>query len=232
MSKLYSPRVDRRTTLKWLTAGLGTTALAAACGRPEGNLAADLGTPLPVTGSTYGGDPGIMDPAITWKRTMTAEQLRLCASLADIVLPASHDLPAASQVGVPDFLDEFVSSPYEMTQAGRERCFMLFNWLEAEALALNNTSFADLADMQQKNILDRIAWRDRVEDGLDRQAQAFNTFRSLAASAYFTSAAGSAWLGYMGNRPATGDYAGPSDAARAHLAAALTPMGLVIPEDL
>lgn len=236
MSQLYLPKMDRRTTLKWLLAGLGATPVIAACGQsdpvPTDTAELLLGTPKPITGTPYGADPDLLDPQVTWERTMTSAQLQLVAALCDVVMPASETLPAASTLGVPDFVDEWVSSPYEMTQGSRTACFDLFEWLEGEARALGAGSFAAASLDQQKAVLDRIAWSQNVEAGLETQASAFDSFRTISVSAYLSSAEGSAWLGYEGNRPATGDYAGPTQAALDHLAAALEPLGLSIPEGL
>ncbi|MEM7458865.1 MAG: gluconate 2-dehydrogenase subunit 3 family protein [Pseudomonadota bacterium] len=236
MSQSYSPKMDRRTTLKWLLVSVGATPVIAACGQSEPVPAETteplLGTPAPLTGTPYGADPDMLDPQVTWERTMTRQQLQLVAALCDVVMPASDALPAASTLGVPDFVDEWVSSPYEMTQGSRTECFGLFEWLEGEARDLGAVSFAAATTDQQKSLLDRFAWNENVEAGLENQASAFASFRTISVSAYLSSAEGSEWLGYQGNRPATGDYAGPTQEALDHLAAALEPLGLSIPEGL
>ena len=236
MSQPYLPRVDRRTTMKWLLLGVGVTPALAACGQgaPADPAAAQplLGTPRPISGTPYGVDPDMLDPQVTWQKTMPGPQLQLVAALCDVVMPASDALPSGSALGVPDFVDEWVSSPYEMTQGARKSCFALFEWLEGEARGLGAASFAMARLAQQTTLLDRIAWSDRVEPGLQDQASAFDTFRNLSVSDYLSSAEGSEWLGYLGNRPSTGDYAGPSEAALDHLATALEPLGLSIPEGL
>lgn len=230
----YLPKMDRRTTLKWMFAGIGTAPLIAACGGADGPASATtlLGTPGSISGTTYGADPDMMDPAISWERTMTPAQLALTAALSDVIMPASDDLPAASALGVPEFIDEWVSSPYEKTQDDRAVCFGLFEWLEAEARSVGAASFADADLARQETLLDRIAWTDRVEEGLAEQASAFGRFRTLSVSAYFASEPGSQWLGYLGNRPSSGDYEGPTAQALEHLEDALVPLGLTMPTGL
>ena len=230
----YLPKMDRRTTLKWMFAGLGTAPLVAACGGADGpsSSAALLGTPGQISGTPYGADPDLLDPKVTWARTMTRDQLTLVAALSDVIMPAADDIQAASSLGVPDFIDEWLSSPYEQTQDDRAECFALFEWLEAEARATGSASFASASLDAQSTLLDRIAWRDKVEPGLDAQAAAFGKFRTLAVSAYFASEEGSAWLGYIGNQPAMGDYAGPTPEALDHLQNALAGLGLTMPTDL
>ncbi|MEO1554548.1 MAG: gluconate 2-dehydrogenase subunit 3 family protein, partial [Pseudomonadota bacterium] len=191
---------------------VGVTPMLAACGQtaPDQTEASALllGRPKPITGTPYGVDPDLLNPQVTWERTMTGPQLQLVASLSDVVMPASGTLPAASTLGVPDFVDEWVSSPYEMTQESRTVCFDLFEWLEGGARELGAASFATARLDQQSALLDRIAWRESIEPGLEAFAAGFDDFRNLAVSAYLSSAEGSEWLGYIGNRPAYSPAAG------------------------
>ena len=234
MSAPYLPKTDRRTTLKWLLAGVGVTPVLAACGAPdrEAPPARLLGEPKPISGTPYGADPDLMMPSVTWDLTMTAAQLQLVAALTDMVLPAMDDVPSGRDLGVPDFVDEWVSSPYEQTQDDRERLFSMFEWLEGEARSAGAASFAEAPESQRVEILDRIAWKDRVTEEVQAQADAFDTFRNLSVSAYFASEPGSAWLGYLGNRPSVGAYAGPTQEALDHLDAQLASLGLQRPSGL
>jgi len=234
MTDAYTPKIDRRTAIQWMVATAGVSLTTSACSDTPSSATGivDMGTPKPISGMGYGEDPSVMDPVVTWERTMTEAQLRLTSALGDTILPSDDETPAASDVGVPDFIDEWVSSPYEMTQGDRERCFALFDWLEGEAQATGGVSFADLDEDGRKAILDRVAWRERVEEGLDEQAAQFNTFRSLAMSAYFASDGAAYWLGYRGNSPSGGTYPGPTQEAREHLAGVLAPLGLTMPKDL
>ena len=230
----YLPKTDRRTTLKWMLAGIGTAPLVAACGGADGpaSNAVLLGEPAPISGAPYGSDPDLLMPTVNWSRTMTTAQLSLVAALSDVVMPAGDDIPSASALGVPDFIDEWVSSPYEQTQDDRAACFALFEWLEGEARASGAVSFAEASFETQTSLLDRFAWSQSVEPGLEDVADGFARFRTIAVSAYFASEQGSAWLGYIGNQPAMGDYAGPSQEALDHLELALTSLKLTLPDGL
>lgn len=230
----YLSSTDRRTTLKWLGIALTSPILLQACGRSETNveIGSLLGDPLPVSGTRIGSDPDLLDPKVTWQKTMSARQLQLVAALTDVLLPKTQDRSSGSEIGVPDFVDEWVSAPYEINRADRVACFQLFEWLEAEARNSNGITFAECSVEMRAKILDRFAWMDRIEAGLETQASTFEKFRNLAVSAYLCSAEGSEWLGYMGNRPATGDYAGPTEEALMHLQTQLTALDLSIPTNL
>ena len=234
MSLPYLPKIDRRTTLKWLLAGVGVTPTLAACGAPDREQESGplLGDAKPIDGIPYGADPDLLMPSVTWERTMSSAQLQLVAVLIDMVVPDQEDIPSGSALGLPEFIDEWVSSPYEQTQEDRVALFAMFEWLEAEARAVGSPSFAAAPEAQRVELLDRIAWKDRVTEDVTAQADAFDTFRNLSVSAYFASEPGSAWLGYRGNRPAVGDYAGPTQEALDHLDAQLTTLGLQRPTNL
>lgn len=234
MSKLSLPETDRRTTLKWLLAGLGATPALAACSPAQPPSEPDLllGVPSPISGTPYGADPDMMNPVAPWQLTMTQAQKDLVSALIDLVVPAMDETPSGSALGLTGFIDEWVSSPYEQTQADRETLFAMFEWLEAEARAAGSTSFASASETVQTGALDQIAWADRMGDGLAPHAAAFDRFRNLSVSAFFASEPGSAWLGYIGNQPSMGDYAGPTPQALEHLQSALDEFGLDMPEGL
>src|ERR1700722_15995827 len=63
-----------------------------------------------------GTDPNLHKKEIPWPRVLTAEEKRIVTVLGDIIVPADEFGPAASAVGVPDFIDEWVSAPYEAQQ--------------------------------------------------------------------------------------------------------------------
>lgn len=231
--------VSRRTTLKWFGSIMLASA-ATACGpeqtTPEEDYAArmarsgsPLGTPRPVSGPTYGYDPDSVDPTVPWNMTMTDEQLRLAASLSDMILPADDVSPAASTVGVPAYIDEWVSAPYERQQRDRELFFEGFTWLEETARDRFDAGFADLDDAQRGDILDEIAWRDRASEAPRRMRNFFSEFRVLAISAFYATQEGMADIGYLGNRPIIGKYPGPSAEALEHLKGVLENIGLDMP---
>ena len=157
---------------------------------------------------------------------MTEQQLRLASALSDAVLPAGDASPAASAVGVQDFIDEWVSAPYEAQQEDREVILDGLMWLEQESLDRYSVSFAEASAQQQAGILDDIAFRDRVKPGLEKAGRFFAKFRHLAMSAWYSTEAGMAEIGYVGNMPLAGDYPGPTPEALAHLDEALKRLGL------
>src|SRR4051794_13002432 len=63
-------------------------------------------------GAPFGGDPNLHSKAITWDRILTDGEMKSVTLLCDTIIPADEKSPAASAVGVPDFINEWVSAPY------------------------------------------------------------------------------------------------------------------------
>lgn len=225
-------RIDRRTTLKWLAATMA--AAHTGCSPDEkflgdeipkrtGNL---LGPAAAPRGPRYGTDPNLVDPAVPWPRTMTEAQLELTSALGDMILPADERSPAASAVGVPDFIDEWISAPYDEQQRDRELVLAGLEWLQQESLERFGTSFATAAEAHKVELLDTIARADRAAPDSAQQVRFFERFRYLTVGAFYTTEPGMADVGYVGNVAITGAYPGPSSEAMAHLAGVLESLGL------
>ena len=221
-------RVDRRTTLKWLAAAMA--AANAGCGPdsgdgvpPAGRLLGAAGTP---DGTGYGVDPDLVTPAVPWRLTMTPPQLEVASVLSDLILPADDTSPAASALGVPDFIDEWVSAPYAQQQRDRELILDGLEWLEAESRARFGTGFATASEADRTALIDELAWPERGPAPPAEMIEFFRRFRFVAAGAYFSTAEGHAYVGYVGNVAIAGEYPGPSDEAMQHLEGVLGKLGL------
>lgn len=229
------PRVDRRTTIKWLAATLVSAhAGCASDGKSVGgeiprNTKLLLGSAATPGTAGFGTDPDLLHPVVPWPRTMTEAQLDASAALSDLILPADERSPAASAVGVPDFLDEWVSAPYEEQQGDRELIFAGLEWLERESRDRFGTSFAAASEAEQSKLADELAAPGGAQPELAEQVRFFDRFRYLAVGAYYTTEAGMKDVGYVGNVPIAGAYPGPSDEALAHLAGVLKHLGLRMP---
>lgn len=223
-------RVDRRTTLKWMAAAMA--AANAGCGPdrgdgvpPTGRL---LGTPRPVDGAGYGVDPDVVSPAVPWSLTMTTPQLDVATVLCDMILPADERSPSASEVGVADFVDEWISAPYPRQRDDREVILDGLEWLEAESRARYDTGFALATAADRSFLVDGLAWPGRGAATTERLQDFFRRFRFLAVGAYYSTEAGMKEAGYTGNVAITGEYPGPSDEAMAHLESVLDKLGLTL----
>ena len=175
----------------------------------------------------YGSDPDLSNPVVPWSRTMTTAQLETSAVLCDLILPADARSPAASEVGVPDFIDEWVSAPYPRQQNDRHIILAGLEWLERQSRTRFDTSFVSAAEADATALLDDIAVPSSAAADL---GDFFERFRYLSVGAFYTTEAGTDDIGYIGNVPIGGNYPGPSDEAMAHLAGVLEQLGLSLPD--
>ena len=224
MSKPLSEivEVDRRTTLRWFA--VFAAAPLAACG--ETARSAMWGGLKPISAPTIGRDPNILKPSVPWPLTLTRAELAACAALTDLILPAEPGASSASQVGVPAFIDEWVSAPYPTQQDHRNLIVPGFAWLDAEAMKRGGSIFAASTPAVQTSIADDIAFAGKVKPGLEKPAAFFARVRSLTLGAYYTTPEGWKQIGYMGNRPSKGPYPGPTPEAMAHIKRTVEAMGL------
>ncbi|HVY90890.1 MAG TPA: gluconate 2-dehydrogenase subunit 3 family protein [Hyphomonadaceae bacterium] len=218
-------QLDRRMTLRWIAASIAAGQLAA-CGEKFG-AKDDWLAPAPLTGNGYGKDPNLQEPVVPWPLTMTKAELAATAALADLILPADGDAPSASKVGVPAFINEWVSAPYPDQQEQRALIIPGLAWLDKEAAKRGGQTFAQLKLDDQKKIADDIAFKDKVKPGYEQPAKFFARMRALTMGAYYTTPEGWKVIGYPGNTPvASGPYPGPTPEALAHIKNVIEGKGL------
>jgi len=199
-------RLSRREVIKWF--------VAAAAVMSANNS-------LPFTGAAFGANaaraqPYGTDPDLTkiynrgdvWPLTLTEQQRRTVTALCDVILPADHLGPAASALGVPAFIDEWVSAPYPMQQADRPVILDGLAWLETESRNRFAQEFSALTPAQQQAICDDICDTKTARPEFKQAASFFAGFRSIAAGGYFSTPEGWKAIGYVGNVP-TASFDGP-----------------------
>lgn len=229
----YGPRLSRRESLKWLGALLAGGALATTArharaleipGTTSGHWPAlKL---APVTAPGYGQDPDLMTPErAPWPTTFSATELAAVALLADILVPREGKVPSASELHVPDVVDEWVSAPYAMQQQDRLAILSLLRWLDDEAELRFGKAFGELDEKRHLEIIDDIAWYDAAEE-FQPAAAAFERLRAIVLAAFYCSPEGHADVGYLGGVVIPGDYPGPTREAEAHLEEILASLGL------
>jgi hypothetical protein len=212
-----SGQIDRRQALKWI----GAAAAAAATfphASAQGRLQRQAGAPAGTVGNRIGWDPVLNKnyaPGDLWALTLTPKQRKAAASLTDLILPPDNPgdkLP--SQLGVQEFIDEWISSPYDETAKDRPVIIEGLDWIDAEARFQKD--FADLAEPQKCAIADDICGKTAVKKEFKSAQNFFNRFRYLAASGYYTTPQGWKDIGYTGNVP-TLNFDGPTPEALKHL---------------
>jgi hypothetical protein len=161
-----------------------------------------------------GTDPNLHKKEIPWPRVLTAEEKRIVTAMGDLIVPADEFGPAASAVGVPDFIDEWVSAPYEAQQKDGKVIREGLTWIDAEAKKRFKKGFADCAAADQTAIFD-----DIVKDNTDAHKKAFNffkLFRDRVTGGYYSTPEGWKAIGYVGNTPMV-EFPGPPPEVLKHL---------------
>lgn len=189
-----SARLPRRQVLQFF-AGAG---LLIAGGDP-----ALLAQEVSKEAKGYGTDPDlqkIYTPGDVWPLTLTAEQKTAAVALADILLPADGLGPAASDLRVADYIDEWVSAPYPEQQAVRPVILGGLDGLNAEARKRESVAFAELPAAQQTAYCEYIADPAKSNATHPQAHGFFNSFRDLAMGAYYATPEGWKAIGYVGNQ--------------------------------
>jgi len=122
-------------------------------------------------------------------------------ALCDLIIPADDVSPAASSVGVVDFIDEWISAPYPQQQADREIILPGLQWIEAEAQNRFGEPFAGIKDEQRAAIADAICNPSKAAPDVAKAAKFFARFRDLTAGGFYTTPVGMKDIGYVGNVP-------------------------------
>jgi hypothetical protein len=190
--------MDRRTTIKWMFAAAATAPTLQVFGYTPEPFARDV-----AGGQTgYGTDPKLLKewrPGGPWPLTLSVAARLTTTALCDLVIPADDHSPAASSVGVVDFIDEWISAPYPQQRGDREIVVPGLVWIEAEAQKRFSQAFAALNDPQKTAIADDICSADKAASQFKTAAAFFAKFRDLTAGGFYTTPVGWKDLGYVGN---------------------------------
>lgn len=138
-------------------------------------------------------------------------EMATIAILADMIIPKDDKSPAATEVGVPDFIEFIVKDipSHKLPMRGG------LKWLDVYAQKKYGKVFIDLNKENQTAILDEIAYPSKAKPEVSQGVSFFNLMRDLTSSGYFTTKEGIEYIGYVGNRP--GVWSGvPADVLKAH----------------
>jgi hypothetical protein len=188
-------RVDRRTAIQWVLAAASAFPLLQ---RRTSYAAATPG------GRGYGTDPDLnrtYRPGELWPLTLTRQLRSTAVALCDAVIPADGESPSASEVGVVDFIDEWISAPYHTQRADREAILRGLAWLDAESQRRVGALFTDLTETQKTAICDDICYVPEAKPQFADAAAFFAIYRDLTAGGFYTTPAGTRDLKYIGNVP-------------------------------
>lgn len=198
-------RMDRREAIKWMLAATAAVSTLNYSSYGASTTAPGIGT-----------DPNLLEPVVPWPRTLTPEQLRTVTALADMIIPQDDKSPSASAVGIPDFLDEWVSAPYPEQQTDRKQILEGLAWLNVESNARFQMEFAALTETEKQQICDDICHFPTAKREFKSAAEFFAKFRNLTAGGFYTTQEGMKDIQYIGNIPLEA-FEGPPPQVLAHL---------------
>src|SRR6266487_2560981 len=166
--------MDRRKSLKLIAAGaIAAPAVIAGCKNEDKHLA--MG------------------------RFFSDHEVATITVLGDIIIPKDEVSGSASDAKVPEFIDFIVRDMPEHQTPMRGG----LRWLDVQCLKNYEKSFADCSQQQQIEMIDSIAYPDKVKNKPELQPGVafFNLMRNLTATGFYTSEIGVKDMGYIGNTP-------------------------------
>ncbi|MDY6945038.1 MAG: gluconate 2-dehydrogenase subunit 3 family protein [Pseudomonadota bacterium] len=184
-------RVDRRTALKWVLAA------GAALQLPTAGFAAQTATSI----AGYGKDPNLVkihQVGELWPLTLSEHQRATATVLSDLIIPVDDQSPAASQAGVIDFIDEWVSAPYPTNNRDKPLVVEGLAWLDTEGQRRFKNNFSALSEKERAAICDDISAATPAAQ-FTQAATFFSRYRALTAGGYYTTPVGMKDLKYVGN---------------------------------
>ena len=189
--------MERRESIKsMLAGGLAGGLLISGCNPGE------EGKAIPVEGSELG-DYGRTenekshDKEILSQEFLNEHEITTIAVLCDLILPSTPTAGSATEAGVPEFI-EFIVKDIKDHQLPIRGGIM---WLDHRSARQFNSNFKNLTGVQQKKLLDEIAYPDAAAPDVQQGVKFFSLMRNLVLTGYYTSEIGIKDLGYKGNNP-------------------------------
>lgn len=207
--------MDRRNTLKTILLGTvaGGAMLTGTSCDPIGKSQEKTATASPL--EEYGRTPAEKerDAELMSETFFTPEEMATITILCDIILPKDDISGAASEAGVPDFI-EFIVKDIPDHQLPLRGGLM---WLDLESKQRFGTAFRNATAQQRLEIVEDIAYIDIENDNplFSQGIKFFDLMRDLTVTGFYTSEMGIKTLGYQGNIPNLWDGV-PEDVLQKH----------------
>jgi hypothetical protein len=194
--------MDRRESIKNLLIGAAATSAlftAAGCETEAADAVANTANNYPFSGTRTPAELAQEARLHATGPFFSEEDRKTLDILADIIIPADEQGPAASATDVMDFID-FMALDYPDFQLPLRAGL---SWLSRESLQrFEQNDFTALTPEQQLAIVDDIAYLPEDPEEIPEPPVAFfHLFRQLVVCGYFTSKEGLKDLGYIGNAP-------------------------------
>lgn len=162
------------------------------------------------------GDPDLLRPKFTWTNKLSAAELVTLTALCDMIIPADAKSPSAAAVGVPAYINHWVSAPYDGNQRELIRVRGGLAWLNTESRRRFGKTFARASNAERTQICDDICYVPNAKEEHKAAARFFDRVRDLTSEGFYTTDAGMKDIGYIGN-VAMPKFDGPPPAVLKHL---------------
>lgn len=161
-------------------------------------------------------DPDLLNPKITWEMQLTAAEMTTLTALCDVIIPADERSPSASQVGVPAYINEYVSAPSDWYKRALVQVRGGLAWINIESAKRFGKAFHEISDAQRTAICDDICHAPKAKPEFKQAAKFFDRVRDLTAEGFYTTDEGMKDIGYVGN-VALPSFDGPPPEVLKHL---------------
>ncbi|HKW16089.1 MAG TPA: gluconate 2-dehydrogenase subunit 3 family protein [Terriglobales bacterium] len=178
-------KISRRNILKSLTVGAAASTVLRVIPAQAAEYAHHMIAAEKAATKTYA--PKFFNP----------HDYKTLQTLCQTIIPADSDAGGAIEAGAPEFIDLLTSenTEYQRIMAGG------LLWLDSTCSDRYNQVFLDCTPAQQKEILDRIAYRNNAlsDSSLSQGVEFFSFLRNMTSDGFFTSEIGIKYLGYIGS---------------------------------
>ncbi|MEO6356172.1 MAG: gluconate 2-dehydrogenase subunit 3 family protein [Ferruginibacter sp.] len=191
--------MDRRKSIKALLVGTAATGVLIESCNPSDKKAATATTTEPAAAVDLSRTKEELEviKKLNEQVFFTKEEMATITILADIIVPKDEVSGSATDAKVPEFIEFIVKDmpDNQVPMRGGLR------WLQMETLKRFDKSFNDITDKQRIEIVDDIAYPNKVKPGMQPGVSFFNLMRDLTCTGFYTSEIGVKDIGYKGNVP-------------------------------
>ena len=138
-----------------------------------------------------------LDQGASYKpQFFTPHEYATARLLADFIIPADENSKGAIDAGASEFID-FICAH---SDGNGGYCRYHLGWIDDQMQRRTGAVFNNAARDEQTGFLDLIAYRKNSTALISTGVDFFSYLRGLVVDAYYTSPAGMADIGYMGNQ--------------------------------